>query len=319
MLKINQEDFEKLVIFRKKYPDIDIRVIEKDILNTHALFLLSNININSTKIIFCGGTSLFKGYNIISRMSEDIDFKIVINYKNSSRNKNRNERRNIKYAMDEYLTNAGFAPTNLRARDENRFFSFYIPFQSMYEEWGILNPVIRIECIDIPVAFSPIERTIRSFVDQMLNINGSEFILSCQNPQEILIEKTIALLRRLTDDRSEFSEKPQLVRHIYDVSKMILTGIPITDKMIFVFNEKISAEITRYETHCQAFADNPKDTFWNSLEWLQTGERFRENYENWIVPTLIKKDLQYQQCLDIFSKVASTLINSMPDKQNFKP
>ena len=42
------------------------------------LSLLTQFEWGEVQPVFCGGTSLSKGYGLIQRMSEDIDFKLVL-------------------------------------------------------------------------------------------------------------------------------------------------------------------------------------------------------------------------------------------------
>ena len=57
-----------------KYPAI----IEKDYYVTYLISSLSNIENEYFKLVFCGGTCLAKAHKLVKRMSEDIDFKIVL-------------------------------------------------------------------------------------------------------------------------------------------------------------------------------------------------------------------------------------------------
>ena len=53
-------------------------ILEKDLLITEVLSLLTQFEWGEVQPVFCGGTSLSKGYGLIQRMSEDIDFKLVL-------------------------------------------------------------------------------------------------------------------------------------------------------------------------------------------------------------------------------------------------
>src|SRR5690606_40970664 len=53
-------------------------VLEKDLLVTEALSAITRHAYGPVKPIFCGGTCLSKAHRLIERMSEDIDFKLVV-------------------------------------------------------------------------------------------------------------------------------------------------------------------------------------------------------------------------------------------------
>jgi hypothetical protein len=52
--------------------------LEKDVFVTEVLQRLADIDAEGIQLIFCGGTCLSKAYGLIGRMSEDIDFKVVL-------------------------------------------------------------------------------------------------------------------------------------------------------------------------------------------------------------------------------------------------
>ena len=53
-------------------------IFEKDLMITKVLGLLKIFDWGEFAIVFCGGTCLSKGYNLIERMSEDVDFRIIV-------------------------------------------------------------------------------------------------------------------------------------------------------------------------------------------------------------------------------------------------
>lgn len=79
MLSINDDDFEKIQAVQP-IRQIDARILEKDILVTRAIIAMTAMNMKDMSLKFCGGTSLSKGYGLINRMGEDIDFKLFMNF-----------------------------------------------------------------------------------------------------------------------------------------------------------------------------------------------------------------------------------------------
>ncbi|WP_259460715.1 nucleotidyl transferase AbiEii/AbiGii toxin family protein [Paraburkholderia sp. BL23I1N1] len=54
-------------------------ILEKDIHVIDALHALAKLQHQHVQFVFCGGTSLSKAHNLIERMSEDVDLKVVLN------------------------------------------------------------------------------------------------------------------------------------------------------------------------------------------------------------------------------------------------
>lgn len=53
-------------------------IFEKDLLITEVLRTLVAVERDGIQLVFCGGTCLSKAHGLIERMSEDIDFKLVL-------------------------------------------------------------------------------------------------------------------------------------------------------------------------------------------------------------------------------------------------
>ena len=66
------EAIEDLVVITRYKPCF----FEKDWYTTQVLKSLSEVDDSRFGLVFSGGTSLSKGYGLIDRFSEDIDFKV---------------------------------------------------------------------------------------------------------------------------------------------------------------------------------------------------------------------------------------------------
>jgi predicted nucleotidyltransferase component of viral defense system len=74
-MSIKSLDLKTLNFVSDKY-NINPAFIEKDWYTQHVLGIVAGIQSDEFQPIFCGGTSLSKGYQLIRRFSEDIDFKV---------------------------------------------------------------------------------------------------------------------------------------------------------------------------------------------------------------------------------------------------
>jgi hypothetical protein len=87
--------------------DADAGLVEKDWHVTRALGVLASHDHGVAVPAFGGGTSLSKGWGLIKRFSEDIDFNVAMP-SGISRNKARNERSAYRKRIIAALTDAGF-------------------------------------------------------------------------------------------------------------------------------------------------------------------------------------------------------------------
>lgn len=76
MLHADNKLFTDIVLATAEYFSISPIYIEKDYWITHSLRLLAQ-NDNAAKVVFKGGTSLSKAYNLVDRFSEDINIVIL--------------------------------------------------------------------------------------------------------------------------------------------------------------------------------------------------------------------------------------------------
>jgi hypothetical protein len=113
---------------------------------------------------FSGGTSLSKGWELIKRFSEDIDFKVGEPAAKSA-SLARRERTAYRERVLEALTAGGFG---LEAKpvvgNESRFFSADLSYGGEFEAVGGLRPHIRVEMSFQPPALPPVARPIQSLM-----------------------------------------------------------------------------------------------------------------------------------------------------------
>jgi len=196
--------------------------IEKDWYLVSVLSLIQQNNSSDVKVVFAGGTSLSKGYDLIHRFSEDVDFSIV-----GLEDKNRKARSSfrddfIQYIKENELLNID--DDTIKSRDECKYVNFYINYPKEVELESSLRNDLKVELSFKPTYLPTIKKKITSFV--------SEFVpdcpvpeIECINPTETAANKFSALLWRIDiKDRSEpynhMTNDPALMRHLHDLSAM---------------------------------------------------------------------------------------------------
>lgn len=97
-------------------------IIEKDLLITEVLDAIAQADFGGIQFVFCGGTCLSKSYQLIERMSEDVDFKVVAPGDLSRSARSRTLSR-LKKTLISMLEDRGFAVPSEKviARDENNY------------------------------------------------------------------------------------------------------------------------------------------------------------------------------------------------------
>ncbi len=123
---------------------IDPAMVEKDWYVTQVLAFISGQDFPGFQIIFSGGTALSKAHGLIQRFSEDVDFRVVAALE-GSRSSQGKKLSDFKHTVVKALGEAGFRVGNLEARDENRFFTVDIEYNTQFDNHDALRPHIKLE------------------------------------------------------------------------------------------------------------------------------------------------------------------------------
>lgn len=175
---------------------------------------------SGAKAIFTGGTALAKAHRLLQRFSEDIDFRLVDPIVESlSRSEQRRRlsglKRLIHSSIVNYFPNGG---NQLKARDENRFFSIEVEYPSQFAPSEALRPHVLIEFSVTGLSLPPILLPVSSFITQLTRTDPEIAAILCIDPVETAIDKMSALLWRVPDRvREPQDDDPDLVRHIHDL------------------------------------------------------------------------------------------------------
>lgn len=124
---------------------IDPGLVEKDWHVVRALAVMAGLDHGEARVVFSGGTSLSKGWELIQRFSEDIDFKIEMP-KPASRSAGEKLRRAIRSRIAGALKAGGFAPIGTPiVGDEGRFMSATFNYGAQFPANAALRPELKVE------------------------------------------------------------------------------------------------------------------------------------------------------------------------------
>ena len=77
MLMLDEDNLSELAQATSIKLNISQFAVEKDFHVTKVIQTLTQTDDNYYSLVFQGGTSLSKGYQVIQRLSEDVDFRII--------------------------------------------------------------------------------------------------------------------------------------------------------------------------------------------------------------------------------------------------
>lgn len=197
--------------------------VEKDWHVVQVLKILSQFDDPQFKLIFSGGTSLSKGFDLINRFSEDIDFKIefLSEIPSISKSAFRSKRSEFFDRVKEYLKGNGCKfSVNPKKANENKFFQILMKYDSLCPPEEALRPEIQIEMtiLERKPYIDPVSKPIISFITNLQNGEPELSSLACINPIETAADKVITFLWRSAAPKKN---DERLVRHLYDLDAII--------------------------------------------------------------------------------------------------
>jgi predicted nucleotidyltransferase component of viral defense system len=194
-------------------------LVEKDWYVVKALAAIAAVDTGHFRLVFGGGTALSRAYKLTSRMSEDVDLKIVCD-----KDPSRGELRRLRGAVTDALVGAGFVfnPENKEHRItmyEGRYTKYQLPYQPIAEEKGILRPEVQIETSLWPLRREAENKPVISFIAEAYGREPELPKIACSSLLETAAEKLVALTWRAGSELAGLREQrdPTLVRHIYDL------------------------------------------------------------------------------------------------------
>lgn len=199
----------------------DPGLIEKDWHVTRALGVIATFAHGEVHPAFGGGTSLSKGWGLIKRFSEDIDFKVAMPAA-GTRNQAKKQRSAYREDVLDALLKAGFILGHeVMKRDESRFFSADLLYPSLFATGRGLRPHIRVEMSMMASALAPVVRPIGSLIAMIQSRPPEIASFPCVQPVETAADKLSALAWRVhARTRGSEDDDPTIIRHLHDLAAL---------------------------------------------------------------------------------------------------
>lgn len=229
----------------KKFPDsetfrdialetgIDPAFIEKDWYAVQLIKAIAEINASSeTQAIFSGGTSLSKGYDLIKRFSEDLDFIVTtLEGQAHSQGQRRSYRKNLLTDIQNSNTAFEIDESVVMRGDRYRFFKAPLTYPKTFEH-NSLRPELQLEMTFEKPRLAPNQCQIQSIASQILK-QDAETEIACLSATKTAANKLSALSWRvLVRQRDHEKDDPTMIRHLHDLA--VLESVICQDRDSFV-------------------------------------------------------------------------------------
>lgn len=195
--------------------------VEKDWYSVQALKSIAGHQSDGFRTIFAGGTSLSKGYGLIQRFSEDLDFRCLA-LQSGTGNQMKKVRRAYREGMLDAVESADlFVLDRSQVARASNYVKFELDYQQNYGGNPALRTGLQIEFSFTQPRLDAQLRQIQSFVAQFAG-EAPEAEILCLSPVETAADKLSALTWRvLKRDRSAAGDDPAMVRHLHDIAALM--------------------------------------------------------------------------------------------------
>lgn len=255
-------------------------LVEKDWHVVRALGVIAQTDPGGMVPAFSGGTSLSKGWELIKRFSEDIDFKVA-EPPAASASAARRARSNYRGRVFDALTGAGFALEDApEVRNDSRFFAADLGYSAQFGAGQGLRPHIRVEVSFRAPAVPPIARPIRSLIAAAAREPAEVAAFPCIDIVETAADKLSALAWRVrVRRRGEAKDDPTIIRHLHDLAALEMAVASASN-----FRELVLAAVAA-DLGRGGEKDPPTDPaiiFAGMLQRLETDPLWAQEYEDFV-------------------------------------
>ncbi|MDA2067871.1 nucleotidyl transferase AbiEii/AbiGii toxin family protein [Bacillus cereus] len=273
--------------------------VEKDYYVSLLLKELSQIE--DVEIVFKGGTSLSKCYNIIDRFSEDIDITIRF----PSQKAGAGLRKRLKYGIIGCIERLGMKLLNADTIQSDRDFNKYnVSYNKLFDSEEHMVPHIIIETLVVFQPFPCEEREVSNYVTKYLESEEEftviqeydlkPFKMEIQTIDRTFIDKLFAICDyHLKGDYDRFS------RHIYDVHKIWHSDFLKKDELNSLIDQVIEARQTlgKNTLSCQEKA-KPNDI----LQEIIDTAVFKDDY-NAVTTNFLFNVVEYEVAINTLQEI----------------
>ena len=302
--------------------ELDESVIEKDFYVTQVIHALSAVENEHFRLVFCGGTCLAKAHKVVSRMSEDIDFKIQFKNTNTNFSKTRflKELKAFRSHIKEKIILPGLKTGELVPRNEGQYLRTEIDYPSVFPASTGLKPHILVEFTEADIRLAIDNLPIKTLIEETLTKVAifNPISTHCVSVNETAIEKWVGLTRRVAAiERGRYSKDESLIRHVFDLNAIKQAG-RITDDFFTLAKTIVANDAKQYKNQHPEYSANPGAEIKHSLALLKSNPSWKEHYQKFVEEMVYDSDLvvEYENALQVIEHISAKVIESIHQVNN---
>lgn len=298
-----KETFEELIVGASNELHIPAIIIEKDYFITLAL---KELSLRLKDMVFKGGTSLTKCYQLLDRFSEDID----ISYTAESGIPGEARKKQLKKAIVASMDSLEFTINNLGSTRSRRHYNCYrASYPSTFNNMPFINQELIIETYVAMLPFPTVTRMADNYLYRFLEkINKLDiaqkydlmpFPITTQTMERTLIDKVFAICDYYMEGKIDKHS-----RHLYDIHK-IYTNLDIHPDI-----SELIANVRWVRSELPICPSaQPGININQVLQEIVDSKAYKNDYEE-ITKGLLFSPLSYNEAIDSIIKIINSNIFS---------
>lgn len=294
-LHLDKNNFEGAIVAAADYFEIPEIFIEKDYWVTYALHQLFHSDVKDL-IVFKGGTSLSKCYDVIQRFSEDIDIVVVKNDGDSG-NALKERLRNVTNVIDKSILEVVPDDPNTNKKGSIRKIIYSFPKVGVKGTYGEVRENISLEVSHMgntePNHVKQIRTLIADYIkttptiELITQFGLEDFEVKALAVERTFCEKIISLVR-FSYTENPLEDLSNKVRHTYDLTLLMkldsikdFVNSDLFDSMLLQVAKDDDKAIPNdknwlYNHPKNALIFSDTEMVWNTLKKVYSGSKFNE-------------------------------------------
>lgn len=314
---LNNHNLDELVQVTSLKLNLSQLAIEKDFYVTQAIQLLTKIDNPDFALIFQGGTSLSKGHQLVHRLSEDVDFRVMQKpeTKKLGKGARRNKLRQFRHQLVSALEQSSFdLPEGaVRVFYEGRFMRINAAFLSSGQH-TYLKPHVAIECFLGELALPVIQRPITTLIKETLGETCSHpsANVSCVALDETAAEKWVALTRRVANSEIKFRPSDKhLVRHLYDLHSLNQSGL-LTGEYKYLISDLLMKDADQFQKYNSDYQKDPIGVSKKALAILGSKKDWQEHWDGFMTNMVYGDDKpSFEQAYGSLQQISDNILSQL--------
>jgi predicted nucleotidyltransferase component of viral defense system len=286
--------------------EIDPVFIEKDWYTQHILGVISKFESDEFQPIFSGGTCLSKGYRLIERFSEDIDFRM----RPLKEKLTRSYRSNYQDRFVEAILASSSDLQLVREvykRDRSTFLKCQIAYPSQFSGADAIRPYIQIELSFEPPHLEPQICSVSSLVNQFTQQPPEIPSMPCLNLAETAADKMAALSWRVMGKEPDAERyDPRIIRHLYDLSYLAPKVIN-NPQWLDLSYRTIARDLETRDRELANLIESPEELLSKLIEKLTGNKLYQNHYQDFVETVAYGESPTFQEAIAALNSLTTRI------------